>query len=522
MLRNMKILRLLPLVAALVLVACGGSENTENTGSVLKRGLPTEPESLDVHKSRSVQAAEVLRDVGEGLTGFSATGELVPAAAASWEMSEDGLSYTFHLRPEAKWSNGDPLTAQDFVYSMDRLKDPAVAAVYADYLKDVVEVGALDEHTLVLGLERPTPYLLSLLTHPSTFPVHAPSIVEHGDAFARPGNLVSNGAYTLEEWIPGGVIRLRRNAHYWDDANTAIDTVEYYVIVQDSAELARYRAGELHITSVVPGESFEQVREELGDQLRVAPYLTIYYYGYNLTRPPFKDAPKLRQALSMAIDREQLVENVTRRGELPAYSWVPTFMPNYEPPQSSYAALRQEERNQIARRLYKEAGYSEENPLEVELRYNTSDAHQRVALAVQSMWREVLGFEVTLINEEFRVLLANMREREVTQVFRSSWTGDYDDPHTFLSVLGTGYSANMPAYSNEQYDSLMQRAADETDPERRRLYLEEAERVMLADHPAIPIYFYVSKHLVSPEVEGWGDNVLDYHYSRHLSFKAAD
>ena len=518
----MKIMRLLPLFAALILVACGGGAAPEDAGSILKRGLPTEPESLDIHKSRSVQAAAVLRDLGEGLTGFSRSGELVPGAAARWDVSEDGLTYTFHLRHEAKWSNGDPLTAQDFVNGMERLKDPAVAAVYADFLRDVAEVGAIDEHILVIGLDRPTPYLLNLLTHPSTFPIHAPSLTEHGDAFARAGNLVTNGAYQLEEWIPGGVIRVRRNDHYWDNENTAIDAVEYHIIVQDSAELARYRAGELHTTSTVPGESFEQVREELGDQLRVAPYLGVYYYGYNLTKPPFKDAPQLRQALSMAVDREQLVEKVTRRGELPAYSWVPPYMPDYESPQASFAALDQDERNQIARRLYKEAGYSEENPLQIELRYNTNDFNQRVALAVQAMWSEVLGVETTLVNEEFRVLLANMREREVTQVFRSSWTGDYDDAHTFLSVLGTGFAANMPAYSSEQYDSLMQRAADETDPERRRLYLEEAERVMLADHPTIPIYFYVSKHLISPEVDGWGDNVLDYHYSRHLSFKAAE
>jgi oligopeptide transport system substrate-binding protein len=260
----------------------------------------------------------------------------------------------------------------------------------------------------------------------------------------------------------------------------------------------------------------------MGDQLHVAPYLNLYYYGYNLAKPPFKDSPELRQALSMAIDRELLVEKVTGRGETPAYSWVPPGTNNYEPTVFSYQPLTQDERNQIAQRLYREAGYSEDNPLQLELRYNTSDTHRRIALAVQSMWRDVLGVEVTLINEEFQVLLANIQSREVTQVFRTSWTGDYNDAHTFLSILQSDNAANLTGYQSEKYDSLMQSAADQVDLDRRRLFLEEAEREMLADHPAIPIYFYVSKHLVSPRVAGWGDNVLDYHYSQHLSLKAAE
>jgi len=224
----------------------------------------------------------------------------------------------------------------------------------------------------------------------------------------------------------------------------------------------------------------------------------------------------------MAIDRDLLVEKVTGRGETPAYSWVPPGIKDYEPTVLSYARLTQNERNQIAQSLYKEAGYSADSPLQLELRYNTSDTHRRLALAIQSMWSDVLGVEVTLINEEFRVLLANIQGRELTQVFRTSWVGDYNDAHTFLSILQSDNAANVPGYQNEKYDALMQSAAEQVDPDRRRRYLEEAEREMLADHPAIPIYFYVSKHLVSPRVEGWGDNVLDYHYSQHLSLKAAE
>jgi oligopeptide transport system substrate-binding protein len=523
------------LVAALA--GCGDRPDQPGTPTTLERGLSSDPETLDQHKLRSTQAADVLRDLGEGLVGFSATGELVPAAAERWDVSEDGLTYSFHLRENLRWSNGDPLSAADFVAGMRRLVNPATAAFYAQMLIDIENADAIisgdvpvsmlgatapNEQTLVLRLVRPVPYLLSLLTHPSTFPVHAGSLKQHGESFARPGRFVSNGAYRLDAWIPGSLIALQRNEHYWNDAATAIDAVNYHVIVQTASELNRYRAGDLHITNTVPADNFAQVREEYGDELHVAPYLGIYYYGFNLIKPPFKDNQPLREALSMAIDREQLTATVTGRGEQPAYSWVPPGVNNYAPAHVGFQALGKAEREQLARVRYKEAGYDADKPLEVELRYNTGDLHRKIAVAVQSMWREVLGVEATLVNEEFQVLLANMRDAEITQVFRSSWTGDYNDAHTFLSVLQSDSAANMPRYESREYDDILARAAAQVDPERRRLYLEEAERVMLSDHPLIPLYVFVSKHLVRPEVSGWGDNVLDYHYSQHLSLSAPE
>jgi oligopeptide transport system substrate-binding protein len=536
------LLPILVLLAAapIILQGCGdsGSREESPTGApVLNRGLSTEPESLDPQKSRSVQAADVLRDIGEGLVSYDAAGELVPGTAESWEMSEDGLTYTFRIRPDARWSNGDPVTADDFVYGLRRLVDPATAAFYAAELGNVVnaadivagkrspdELGvvASDDHTLVISLVRPTPYLLSLLTHPSTFPVHSGSIRQHGDAFARAGNLLSNGAYVLVDWEPGAVIELHRNEHYWNDAETSIDVVRHHVVTQEMAEFNRYRAGELHITSTVPPDNFQQIRADYSAELRIAPTLGVYYYGFNLTKPPFDDNPELRQALSMAIDREVLVEAITGRGEAPAYSWVPPGINNYDPVQLPYADLSQSERNAIAQSLYRKAGYSRDNPLRFELRYNTSDTQQRIALAVQAMWRKVLGAEATTVNVEFQVLLDQMREREITRVFRSSWFGDYNDANTFLAIMHSDSAANMPGYSNPEYDELMQSAGAQLDLDRRRLYLEEAERVLLADHVVIPLYFYVGKHLVKPEVEGWQDNILNYHYSQHLSLGAAE
>ncbi len=514
------------------LAGCGGPEEPGPEYTTLNRGLPADPESLDPQKARSLQSADVLRDIGEGLVGYSPTGQLVAAAAESWTVSEDGRSYTFKLRPQARWSNGDRLTAEHFVFGLRRLVDPETAAFYAQAVSAIANaraitsgeltpnalgVSAADDETLLVELEQHTPYLLGLLTHPSTFPVHPGALAEHGAAFTRPGTLLSNGAYTLEAWEPGSVLRLKRNAHYWNDAATAIDVVNYHVVPQEVAELNRYRAGELHITANVPPDSFATIRAERGDELRVAPYLAVYYYGYNLAKPPFQNNPELRQALSMAIDREVIVDKILGRGETPAYSWVPPGIDNYEPVHFGFTALSPDERLLLARRLYTEAGFSADNPARIELRYNTSDTQQRVALAIESMWREALGVETTLVNEEFQVLLANMRDAAVTQVFRSSWIGDYNDAHTFLSILESDNPSNMPRYASEEFDSLMRRAGEQLDAGRRRLYLEEAERVLLADHPVIPIYFYVSKHLVSPQVRGWGDNVLDYHYSQHLS-----
>jgi ABC-type oligopeptide transport system substrate-binding subunit len=523
------LLRVALLGAVLLASGCGESTTDAPADEILDRGLGGEPESLDPHRSRSLQAGHVQRDLGEGLTGYSATGELEARAAESWDVSADGRTYTFHLRADARWSNGEPVTAEDFVYSFRRLVDPETAAFYSQSIIDVgnaeailagqmppeaLAVSAPEPHTLVIRLERPTPYFLALLTHPSMFPVHRASIESAGGA----ASLITNGAYRLLRWDVGSLIELERNEHYWDAADTAIGRVRWHIAAEPLAELNRYRAGELEVTDTVPPEAFAALRAERPAELKVSPYLAVYYYGLNLTRPPFKDNPHLRQALSMAIDREVIAEKVVGRGETPAYNWVPPGVDDYESPRPDWADLPRAERHALAQAAYARAGYGPGNPAKVEIRYNTSDTHERIALAVQSMWRDVLGAETTLVNEEFQVLLSNMRAKEVTQVFRSSWSGDYNDAHTFLNVMTSDAASNMTGYASDEFDALMRRAAAEADPERRREYMQQAEAVLLADYPVIPLYFFVSKHLVSPKVEGWGDNVLDYHYSQHLSF----
>ncbi len=525
--------RLATTLLALLLAALAGCGGSADDG-ILHRGIGPEPATLDPQVANTTQAFTPLRDLFEGLVAFSADGELVPAAAAGHEVSADYLVYTFTLREDGRWSNGEPVTAEDFVYSLRRLVDPATAAFYAKHLGAIenadeivagrlppAELGvrALADGRLEIRLAYPQAYFLQLLAMPGAYPLHRASVEQHGRDFTRPGLLVSNGAYRLADRQLGSWIELERNPHYRDAADVAIERVRHHVTAEESAELYRYRAGELHVTQNVPPEAIAQLRAERPDELRIARFLGTYFYGFNLETAKLGEQPTLRRALSMAIDRETLTDKVIGRGELPAWGWVPPGVINYEPRRFNYADMPRDERHATARRLYREAGYGPDNPLEIEIRYNTAETHEQIALAVQAMWRDVLGFEATLVNEEFRVLVSNILEGSNTEIWRLSWNGDYPDATSFLSIFESADPSNLTGYANASFDALMKSAAQQTDPERRRLFLEEAEKTMLEDHPVIPLYFAVSKHLVSPRVAGWRDNVLDIHYSRDLRLR---
>jgi oligopeptide transport system substrate-binding protein len=517
--------------------AAQGSERPRDfDASVLRRGNGPEPDTLDPQLARTDAAFNILRDLFEGLTAVSPDGSPVPAAAESWTVSADGLEYRFTLRPGLRWSNGDPLRAADFVTGMRRLVDPKTASPYAQFIDPILNaaaiargekppgelgVTAVDDRTLVIRLGQPAPYLLGLLAQPGTFPVHSPSLAAHGASYARPGKLLSNGAFVLDDWVLGSHVVARRNPHYWNNARTALEQVHYLHIADAGTELRQYRAGQLDFTYVVPPQQFQWIRQNLPAELHIAPQLSVYFYGYNLTQPPFKDNPKLRRALSLVIDRDRLTTAVTGVGEAPAYGWVPPGVWNYTPQQFDYAQWPYAKRLEEARRLYAEAGYSAAKPLQVELRYNTGDVHNRLAVAVAAMWQEGLGVETRLHAEEFRALLQTIQARQDTQVFRSSWVGDYNDAYTFAQLLRSGFALNLTGYSNPQYDALLAAAVDESDIARRRALLEEAERVMLADHPVLPLYFYVNKHLVKPWVRGWTDNVMNIVYSKDLQLAPA-
>jgi oligopeptide transport system substrate-binding protein len=528
-------------IALLGLAACGGRDQsappatkpavTKADLTTLTRGNGPEPDTLDPQRARTDGAFNILRDLFEGLTAVGQDGSAVPAAATSWTVSPDGLEYTFHLRDGLRWSTGDPLVAGDYIAGMRRLVDPATASPYAQILEPVVNAAAItrgekpaadlgvsapDDRTVVIRLQNPAPYLLGLLAQPGTFPVNGPSLASNGAQFARPGKMVSNGAFVLEDWIIGSHVVTRRNRNYWNDAATHLEHVHFVHHADAGTEFRQYRAGQLDVTYVVPPQQFGWIQQNLPGELRISPQLSVYYYGFNLTRPPFKDQPELRRALSLVIDRDKLTAAVTGVGEAPAYGWVPRGVANYTPQQFDYASRVYAERVNEARELYRKAGYSLERPLKVEIRYNTGEVHNRLAVAVAAMWKDALGVETTLYAEEFRALLQSIQARSDTQVFRSSWVGDYNDAYSFLQLLQTGFGINLTGYSNPRYDALLAEATRQPDPARRRALLEESERAMLADTPVLPLYFYVNKHLVQPYVHGWRDNVMNVQYSKDL------
>ncbi len=500
---------------------------------ILRKGNGSQPQTLDPHKAEGVPSSNILRDLFEGLTGEDRNGNVIPAGAESWEISDDGLHYTFHIRRHARWSDGSPVTAADFEYGFKRSLDPATGSKYTKILSpiknaeavaagtlplDALGVKATGEHTLEIELQTPAPYFLGLLNHSSTYPMHRASVEKWGDAVAKPGHLVSNGAYVLDEMVVQSHIKLVRNRHYWDNANTIIDEVWYYPIEDQSSELKRYRAGEIDYTHEVPNNQFKWIKKYLGDELVVNPWLGIYYYGFNLTKPPFKDNLPLRQALSMAVDRKILTEKVTQFGEQPAYAFVPPGVSAgsglYTPQAPEWASWPREKQLAEARRLYEQAGYSKTNPLTVELRYNTSENHKKIAIAVAAMWKQALGVKTRLVNEEWKVFLSNRKQKQLTQVFRAGWISDYNDPMSFLELLHSQHGINDSGYNNPHYDALLARIAAEPDAEKRRQLMEQAERLMLADQPATPLYSYVVKRLIKPYVGGVGHNIMDHHYSK--------
>ncbi len=514
-------------LAALGLGACG--EGARH-GAILRRGNGPEPESLDLHAARSEPALTVLRDLYEGLTAIGADGLPVLAGADRCDISGDGLTYRFHLRPAARWSNGEAVVAEDFAAAWRRLVDPRTAAQYADILAPVrgatdvmagrappaaLGVHAEDALTLVVELTHPTPYFLGVLAHPATFPINRPSLQLHGRQYAKPGVMVSNGAFRFTRWDFGSHLVAVRNPHYWNDAANPLDGVEYYSFNDAATELRAFRTGQVDVTSTIPAAQVGWVKEHLGAELHVAPQLAVYYLGLNLRREPLAGSRALRLALSLVIDRERIVQSVTGAGEAPAYTFVPPAVHDYTPPLPDYAAWPMPKRIERARQLLREAGLDRAPPA-LELRYNSGELHNRIAVAVADMWKEGLGIETRLRAEEFKVLLQDIDRGDVG-VFRASWLGDYNDAYGFLQVLQSGFGINLPRYSNPRYDEILERAAGLGDAGARRRLLEEAESTMLRDQPLIPLFFYVSKHLVNGRVRGWQDNTLNVVYSKNLA-----
>ena len=520
-------MRLLLSTAAVILTVGAASAQV-----VLHRGNDTDPATLDHHRTQTVSEGRVLKDLYEGLVTQDAHGEAVPGVAESWTVSDDGLVYTFTLREDAKWSNGDPVTAGDFSFAFHRIMDPATAAGYASVLypiknAEAVNAGSLplddlgvkviDDRTLEITLESPTPYFIELLTHQTGLPLHQASVEASGDKFTQAGTMVTNGAFRLVSFQPNDKIVMERNEHFYDNANVTIDRIEWIPFEDRAACMRRFEAGEVEICSDVPGEQMSYVKANLTDALRIAPYLGTYYLPVKgADGSPLKDA-RVREAISLVIDRDFIANEVWQGTMLPGYSLVPPGIVNYvdNPPMLPYAGEDILDREDRARELLAEAGVAE-GSLTVELRYNTSENNKNTMAAVADALSNI-GINATLNEVEGASYFNYLREGGAYDIARAGWIGDYNDPQNFLFLLTSGVPFNYPRWSSEEYDALLAKAAVTLDLAERGELLAEAERIMLAEQPSIPILYYSSRALVSPKVQGYEDNLMDAHGTRWLS-----
>ncbi len=491
-----------------------------------------DPTSLDPHKVSGDWENRIVGDIFEGLVTEDPGALPMPGMATSWDISDDGLVYTFKLREGAVWSDGEPVTAADFVFAFQRLMNPETAANYA-YLQytiknaeainggDITDLGALgaraiDDKTLEITLENPAPFFLGALTHYTAFPVPKHVIEQHGDDWVKVDKIVVNGPYRPVEWVPGSHVKTVVNDSWYDTASLKIDEVVFYKLEDQSAALKRYRAGEFDILTGFPKDQFDWIQENLPGQAHVAPFAGLYYYVMNHNQAPFDDV-RVRTALSMALNREVIGPQVLGTGELPAYSWVPPGMANYteEPSYVTWKDLSYEDKVAEAKDLIAAAGYGTDNPLKLQLRYNTNENHKRIAVAVSAMWK-ALGIEVELYNTETKVHYAELQENQL-EVARAGWLADYNDPVNFLELLKDGVPYNYGRFNNAEFNGLLDQAAGETDLTARAELLKRAERIAMDEAAAIPIYYYLSENVVSPKITGFEDNAFDIHRTRWLT-----
>ncbi|MBZ7661943.1 ABC transporter substrate-binding protein [Klebsiella grimontii] len=499
----------------------------------LVRNNGSEPSSLDPHKVESDVENNIISDLFEGLVSVSPTGEIEPRLAEKWE-NKDNTVWTFHLRPGVTWSDGTAITAQDIVWSWQRLVSPLTASPYASYpgnmhivngaeiaqgkkAPETLGVKALDDATLVVTLTQPNAAFLAMLAHPSLVPLDKVLISRYGDKWTKPEHMVTSGPYKLSQWVVNERIVAERNPRYWDNAHTVINKVTYLPISSETADVNRYKAGEIDIVYTVPINQFAQLKKTMGDHLDVSPQLATYYYEFNTTRPPFND-PRVRRALNMALDKDIIAEKVLGQGQRPAWLISQPDIGGVELHNPEYASWPRDKRIAEAKKLLSEAGYNESHPLVFNLLYNTSESHQRIAIAASSMWKKNLGVEAKLQNQEWKTMLDTMHTHNFDAV-RYAWIADYDDAATFLNNFRTGDSENTSQYSNPAYDEALCNAAKASDTMARGKFYQQAEDLLGQDVPAIPVYHYVRTHLVKPWVGGFTPDKLGYYYSKDMYIK---
>jgi len=487
----------------------------------------TEPEDLDPHLVTGVPEHNIISALIEGLVSEDPKDlHPIPGIAERWEISEDGKKYTFFLRPDALWSNGEPVTAHDFHKSFERMLTPSMGSEYAYMLysmknaeafntskiKDFSKVGSrvVDQRVLEITLENATPYFLSLINHYTWYPVHIPTVEKHGpisqrgNKWTKPGNFVGNGPFKLKEWRLNDVVIVEKNPTYWDADSVKLNEIHFYAIDQANTEERSFRAGQLHNIYTMPLGKIDRYKRDYPDLIKIEPYAGTYFYRINVTKPPTNN-PLVRRALAMAIDREAIVKSVTRGGQLAANFFTPPGTGGY----TSRAHIPSDVEK--ARNLLAEAGYPNgENFPKLEILYNTSEGHRRIAEAIQEMWKKSLNIDITLVNQEWKVFLAAQRQIDY-QICRAGWIGDYVDPNTFLDMWTSWSQQNQTGWSSEEYDGLIREASRTQNMKARLELFQEAEAILMDEVPIIPIYIYTRVYALHPSVKGWFANILDHH-----------
>jgi len=543
--RTNKLLRSYFLCAAIFIVAgCGDKSPIDHNlrlgadpgakGRVLRRGLPGEPQTLDPQLADDSYSYQVVWDLYEGLTALDRDGTVTPGVAESWTTDPTGTIYTFSIRTNAKWSDGERVYAGEFVAGLRRAVDPRTAARSAGLLsviknaneiiggkKSVAELGitAPSENSIRLELERPAPYILQILAEPIAAPLHQRHDMS-GEAPSSANAMVTEGPYVLASRVPNSYLDLTRNTYYWDAEHVAVDKIRYVNAESEATELREYIAGELDLTYTVPTPDLTRVERDFADQLQTSPILGTLYLALDVSEPPLRDNRDLRQALSMSIDRSFIAEHLTL-GVNPAYSFVSRGIKDYEPPTYLWASWPRDQQLSYARRLYERSGYSQTHPLHLKLYFNSGEGIQRIMVAVAGGWHQNLGVETTLSSDEFRVFLTGRKDHSRWDVARLGWWADYNDPSSFLELFSKTSGQNDPGYTSSEFNSLLDSARADADANERLMFLRKSEEVLLNDYPIIPIYFYTATRLVKPYVGGAQISALRRTYSKHLFWKAA-
>ena len=495
------------------------------------RHIKDEPASLDPLKAVGLPEIQVIRDLFEGLTNQDAQGKIVPGVAQSWS-SSDNKTWVFTLRNNARWSNGDPVTAQDFVYSWQRLVDPKNSSAFAwfaglsgiqnaaaitkgEMTPDKLGVVAQSKNQLKVTLDRPVPWFPALVANVALFPVPQKIIAQQGDSWTSPGRLVGNGAYQLSERVVNEKIVLARNPHYWDDAHSVLTKVTFVPINEESSATKRYRSNDIDITESFPKNMYALLKKTLPGEVYTPDQLGTYYYAFNTQKGPTADV-RVRKALSWSIDRKVIAEKVLGTGEKPAWHFTPDVTAGFKPLPTFMQQHDQNSLNAQAKSLLAAAGYGPGKPLKLKLLYNTSESHQKIAIAVASMWKKNLGVDVTLENQEWKTYI-DSRNSGNFDVIRASWVGDYNEPSTFLNLLTSGNSSNIARFNNADYDAVIAKASRETSDQVRNSDYNRAEQILAEQAPIAPIYQYTNGRLIKPWVKGYPiTNPEDVAYSREL------